>query len=388
MNNGQNKQQIKKAISDFYVWQKAGKSYQKNGPSALLRAYGKYKKTAPTSVQTAAAKQSGFVPANPVNAYDTAYMCPVTIGGSTVNLDFDTGSADLWTFSTQQSALSTVSHLLYNTTSSGTLIPGLSWGITYADGSSASGNVYNDTMTVGNVTATGQAIEVATTASSAFTSATYDGILGLGFDTLNMVTPTRQATFFDNVKSSLETALFTANLQKNAPGSYTFGYLNASQYTGPITYAPVDPSAGWWAFNMTGYSTGNAAATPYEPYIGVVDTGTTLLVLPQDIVAAYWGQVANASYSSTYGGWTFPCAATLPSWSAVIGGAAQTVPGSYLNYGPVDNAGNCFGGMQQNDGIGFSIYGDVFLKSQFVVFDQSQATPRVGFAKQVGVDYS
>ena len=41
----------------------------------------------------------------------------------------------------------------------------------------------------------------------------------------------------------------------------------------------------------------------------------------------------------------------------------------------------CFGGLQSNAGIGLSILGDVFLKSQFVVFDQG--VPRIGFAPGV-----
>ncbi len=41
-----------------------------------------------------------------------------------------------------------------------------------------------------------------------------------------------------------------------------------------------------------------------------------------------------------------------------------------MNYAPVDDSGSaCFGGLQSDQGIGTSIWGDVALKSAFVVFD-------------------
>ena len=42
-----------------------------------------------------AAAVTGSDPANPSDDYDSSYLSPVTIGSTTVNLDFDTGSADL-----------------------------------------------------------------------------------------------------------------------------------------------------------------------------------------------------------------------------------------------------------------------------------------------------
>lgn len=55
-------------------------------------AFKKYGKQVPQIV--AAAISNGSVVATP-EASDVAYLCPVTIGGETLNLDFDTGSADL-----------------------------------------------------------------------------------------------------------------------------------------------------------------------------------------------------------------------------------------------------------------------------------------------------
>ena len=72
------------------------------GPLALARVYGKYAKlgaSAPANVNAAASKAAdtndGTVTANP-EEYDQAYLESVSVGGQTLNLDFDTGSSDLY----------------------------------------------------------------------------------------------------------------------------------------------------------------------------------------------------------------------------------------------------------------------------------------------------
>lgn len=166
-------------------------------------------------------------------------------------------------------------------------------------------------------------------------------------------------------------------MKKGAPGSYNFGYIDTTEYTGSITYISVNTINGFWEFTGNGYAVGSGSfvSTSID---GIADTGTTLLYLPQSAVTAYYSRVSGAAYDSYQGGYTFPCSSGLPSITLGLGSYRAVVPGSYMNYAPVSST-RCFGGIQANTGIGFSIYGDIFLKSQFVVF-QGTSPPRLGFA--------
>ena len=64
------------------------------GPVVMASTFRKFGKTMPADVRAAAATSAGTVPANP-EQFDSSYLCPVQIGGQTLNLDFDTGSSDL-----------------------------------------------------------------------------------------------------------------------------------------------------------------------------------------------------------------------------------------------------------------------------------------------------
>jgi aspergillopepsin I len=149
-------------------------------------------------------------------------------------------------------------------------------------------------------------------------------------------------------------------------------------YTGSIAYAPVDSSQGLWGFTASNYGIGSSfiANTSIS---GIADTGTTLLLLDPSIVSTYYKQVPGAQNSASYGGYIFNCSATLPDFKFSIGSVTLTIPGTYINDGPLDNSStNCFGGIQNSGPSPLNIFGDVALKAAFVVFDSGNK--RIGFA--------
>ncbi|KAI0853072.1 endothiapepsin [Daldinia vernicosa] len=377
-------------IGTFSVPQVKNPGFKPHGPAQLARAYLKYGVKLPDGLARIMAdfkvfrRDSGSAKATP-EQYDIQYLTPVSIGTppQQLNLDFDSGSSDLWVFSTEQPQSSINGQTPYNPDSSSTAkkLSGASWDISYGDGSSSSGDVYTDVVTVGGVTFENQAVEAAKKVSDQFTSdSNNDGLLGLAFSSINTVTPTPQKTFFDNVASSLDTAAWTADLKYHEAGTYDFGVVDKSKYTGDITYTDVDSSQGFWSFTSSGYGVGNTSFKS-SPFAGIADTGTTLALLPDTIVTAYYRQVSGAKLDSQQGGYVFPCTASLPDFVFGVEDAKFTIPGQYINYAPVDDS-TCFGGIQSDEGIGFSIFGDVALKAAFVVFDSSSGSPRLGFAQK------
>ncbi|KAI8947204.1 eukaryotic aspartyl protease [Xylaria longipes] len=374
------------------------------GAMAMAKAYTKYGAAVPDDLlsyieqlleelgliqQPGAGKNTSASPPGEVAAtpqmFDSEYLSPVQIGTppQTLNLDFDTGSSDLWVFSSETPRNQVGGQTIYNIQQSSTakLLSGASWDISYGDGSSSRGNVYLDTVSIGGITVENQAVESATNVSLAFTQRPdTDGLVGLAFSVLNTVKPNQQSTFFDNAMRNLASPLFTANLRAAEPGNYNFGFIDTTEFTGQITYTSVNTSAGFWQFTSQGFKVGDSNTMIASTHEAIADTGTTLMLVPDNIAAAYYAQVPGAvNAAQTAGGYVFPCSTTLPSYTAVIGPYQAVIPGELINFAPVDgntfaDATTCFGGIQAIPaGFPFAIYGDVFLKSQFVVFHGGNA---------------
>ncbi|KAI1270726.1 aspartic peptidase domain-containing protein [Xylariaceae sp. FL1019] len=383
-------QPVKTYSGSFSVHQVRNNNYRAHGPSAMAKAYlkfgaplpehlSKYVKVPKTYRRDNTTGGSGSETTTPVGPYDIEYLTPVSIGtpAQTLNLDFDTGSSDLWVFSTETDASSVQNNqVLYDPSKSSTSkeVSGSTWMISYGDGSTSSGNVYTDTVNVGGVTVSGQVVESAKTVSDSFATGDSDGLLGLAMSSINTVTPTPAKTWFDNAISGLDVAAFTADLKYHTAGTYDFGVVDDSKYTGELSYVDVDDSQGFWNFKA------EVDGTSTE---GIADTGTTLLLIDDEIVTSYYSQVDGAKNSQADGGYVFSCDATLPDFTFTAGDATITIPGEYINYAPADEAGtSCYGGIQSSADIGINIFGDVALKAAFVVFDLSTGSPRLGWANK------
>ncbi|OAQ34642.1 acid protease [Linnemannia elongata AG-77] len=140
---------------------------------------------------------SGNVPLTDVSP-DLEYYGTVSVGtpAQNVKLDFDTGSSDIWFPSTSCTTTACKKHVRFSSTASSTFQKdGRKWSISYGDGSTASGILGSDMVSVGGIKVR-QTIGLATAESTQFGSSPADGLFGLGFDTIESVSGVK--TFLDN----------------------------------------------------------------------------------------------------------------------------------------------------------------------------------------------
>jgi len=376
-------------FTEHSVQQVRNPVYKRDGLAALLKVHRKYHIDLPEYLAASALARrdgTGTVTNRPIDD-DAEWLTPVQIGNppKTFQMDLDTGSSDLWVHGSK-SAAAGGSRTRYNSTASESCeeMNDAKWLIEYGDGSGASGHVVKDTVSIGGLSVQAQAVQVADKVHDSFTKQqNVDGLVGLGFHSINTVTPKKQKTFFENVNEEHSAGVFTADLQHDAPGTYTFGVINKTAYTGDIVYTDVDPSNGMWTFTSTGFIVGDGELNKTSTK-AIADTGTSLIWLPDEINQAYYSQVKGSKIDKTAGGYVFPCDTKLPDFTFYIGKTGVTVPGAYMNFaplaGPTAGSSQCFGGLQSSSDSDLNIIGDIALKAAYVVFDAEKT--RIGFAKK------
>ncbi|KAI9745959.1 MAG: Vacuolar protease A [Claussenomyces sp. TS43310] len=322
------------------------------------------------------------------NFLNAQYFSEISIGTppQTFKVVLDTGSSNLWVPGSECGSIACYLHTKYDASTSSTYKKnGTKFEIQYGSGS-LSGYVSNDVMTIGDLTIEGQDFAEATEEPGlAFAFGRFDGILGLGYDTIsvNKIVP----PFYNMIKQDLlDAPIFAFYLGNTANGEEDeseaiFGGIDEAHYTGKITYIPLRRKA-YWEVDLDAITFGKDTAALDGTGV-ILDTGTSLIALPTDLAELLNAQMgAKKSYNGQY---TVDCSKrdSLPDMSFTLSGYNFTItPYDYI----LEVQGSCissFMGMDFPEPVGpLAILGDAFLRKWYSVYDLGKGTVGLAKAKQ------
>ncbi|KAG0324686.1 hypothetical protein BGZ99_001572 [Dissophora globulifera] len=358
--------------------------HKKNFHAQIAKLAHRYPELKLNTNATMSLAATGGVPLTDVGP-DSEYYGQVSIGSPAqkVLLDFDTGSSDIWFPTSTCTTAACKAHHRFNSAKSSTYKKdGRKWNISYGDGSTASGILGSDMVSVGGISVR-QTIGLATSESTQFAQSKQDGLFGLGFSTIESVSGVK--SFMDSAIAAKALAkpvvsVFLPSVRRNGGkgGQYLFGAIDKTRYTGALTYVPVTRQ-GYWQVAIQDIAYGSTSLGQQSQ--GIIDTGTTLIIVGNTAAAAIHKKIAGSKNDASVGGWTVPCSLTKSkaSISFKMGGKQFAVPLADLAWSPIqDGSKTCFSGVQGGQD-GLWILGDVFIKNNYCVFSKANP-PSVGIA--------
>ncbi|KZP04844.1 acid protease [Athelia psychrophila] len=365
--------------------------------------------------------------------YDEEYMTDITVGGQAFKVIVDTGSSDTWLaekafkchnltgYPVPQSTCAFGP--LYNPKKSKTYAvdPNRNFNISYGGGEFLTGTVAFETITVGGMTVTKQEIGVVN--SAAWEGDTINsGLMGLAYPNLTSVykgtnpdndgvnnTEFYNPVFFTAFAEKVVTNPYfsvalnrgTLAAEKNSTydpnlGYVAFGGIAPVKTKGTATTIPVQGTVFSFAGNFTGYffytididayvfpgSTAKGLGLTGQGKQAILDTGTTLNLLPTALAKAYNAQFKpKATFVADEATYYVDCNATVPAFAVVIGGAKFTIDAKdqILPVGTDDSGKElCISGTQDggdpSDPQSTYILGDVFLHNVVSTFNIQKNT--------------
>ncbi|KAL6437984.1 hypothetical protein ACFW04_004344 [Cataglyphis niger] len=312
------------------------------------------------------------------NYMDMYYYGEIKMGTPPQNFTviFDTGSSNLWVPSSKCSSSNTACklHNKYNSAKSSTYMPdGTPFAIRYGTGS-MTGFLSTDVLDVAGLKIQKQTFaEAVEEPGITFVYAQFDGILGMGYDTMSRgVSP----PFYNMVQQGLvEKPMFSFYLNRqdsSEVGELLLGGVDPDHYVGELNYVPITRKA-YWQFTMDSMSIGNTRVT--SSCQAIADTGTSLIVGPSyviDVINQYLRADNNGIVDCSLLDKFLPI-------NIVLNGVTYTLtPDEYIIQEKENGYVTCISGFSGSNSD-LWILGDVFLRPYYSVYDLGNN--QVGFAR-------
>ena len=318
------------------------------------------------------------------NFLNAQYFSDIAIGSppQEFKVVLDTGSSNLWVPSQDCGSIACYLHSKYDHSESSTYKKnGSDFAIRYGSGS-LEGYVSQDTVQIGDLKIKKQLFAEATSEPGlAFAFGRFDGIMGLGYDTIsvNGIVPPFYSMIDQGLIDDPVFAFYLSDTNdEGAESEAIFGGIDESRYTGKMTKIPLRRKA-YWEVDLDAITFGDQTAE-LDSTGAILDTGTSLIALPStlaDLLNKEMG--AKKSYNGQY---TIECDKrdSLPDLTFTLTGYNFTIgPYDYI----LEVQGSCissFMGFDIPEPAGpLAILGDAFLRKWYSVYDLGNNA--VGLAK-------
>jgi len=326
---------------------------------------------------------------------DAQYYGSVGIGtpAQCFKVCFDTGSSNLWVPGKSCKSSACTKHTKFDCTKSSTCQSSTEgFSIQYGSGA-LNGTIDTDTVcfacTGTELCVTGQQFAESTVEPGiTFTEAKFDGILGLGYDSISVdQIPNPFTNLMAQGKCSPGVFAFWLNRNYSRSqadgGEITLCGIDSTHYTGPINYSPVTRQ-GYWQFAVDNVAVGGTSYA--SNFQGIADTGTSLLTGPTTDIEAINKAIGAIKFLE--GEYIVECKKipTMPNVDFTINGVTFTLtPDDYVLQETELGETTCISGFMGLDipppAGPLWILGDVFIGKFYTVFDRDHN--QVGFAQSV-----
>ncbi|KAI9364606.1 aspartic peptidase domain-containing protein [Pilaira anomala] len=339
----------------------------------------------------------------PLKNIDLAYLIDIEIGTppQPFTLLLDTGSSSTWvpvygcgrycgypfnSLKPANSSTFSTDHMLFS--------------IRYGEGFSR-GYYAKDTVRVNGVSVPNVNFAVSDYNDGELTADGADGILGIGPDQLSIynnpdkkVVPTLITSMFQQkiIDRNMFSVYFqplmpmTGVEQKRINGEIVFGGVRARHIASDVRFIPTTKKpdfVNYWAIDIQSITVGNYSKKYDTGIAAMVDTGSTLVFLPRDIISNVFKNVKGIrkDYSGQY---IVPCRSdALPNIDIKINNYTYTMtPENYvITSGALSySTESCYTYIQESPPFVDAILGYGFLQQYVSVYDNENS--RIGFAQR------
>lgn len=276
----------------------------------------------------------------------------------------DTGSSNLWVYSSSCWSLPCWTHTLFDNSKSSTYKKnGEKFDIQYGSGS-VKGTVGEDVAMIGDdITSNMSFGEITAAKGVSFIASQMSGILGLAYNTISV---DGLPTFMD--QSTLTDKSFTFYLHSNPEDSYMMmPGMDTENYSKIDTHPVVEQK--YWSLQLNSVAQGEKVIDASK-YKAVIDSGTSLLVGPKEIVDPMIEGITVAQDCSGI--------ESLPEISFTIDGTTYPLaPEDYVLQVTQLGKTECLLGIQSMafpEGFNYFIVGDVFMRKYPSYFNLNDNT--------------